>query len=238
MIRSRLRSYQDKKERQQIVLTLAGIIAMIVFLALFGVKILVGFSLLVDKLRGTSPTAQLQNQVLLLPPQLDPLPTATFSGQINVTGKTKGDVTILLFVNDEQTDKTKPENSEGAFTFKNVTLKEGANDIAAKITDDKNNTSDFSEVLTIQVKKSKPTLDIASPSENAEITGEKQMTTVVGKTESDNVVTINDRFIVVKSDGTFSYELSLQEGEQTITVIAKDVAGNETKIERKIKYRK
>ena len=41
-------------------------------------------------------------------------------------------------------------------TYKDILVKEGMNDISAKATDDKNNMSDLSEVLTIQVKKSKP----------------------------------------------------------------------------------
>ena len=238
MVRSRLRYYQDKKERKQIFFTLAGIVGVVLFVALFGVKLLVGFSLFVDKLRGATPLSQQQTQIVLLPPQLDPLPTATYSAQMNVSGKVKGDVTILLFVNEEQTDRTKPENSQGAFAFKGIKLKDGPNVISAKATDYKNNVSELSNVLTILVKTNKPTLEISAPSDNAEITGEKQLTTVTGKTEADNSVTINDRFVVVKNDGTFSYEMTLAEGEQTITAIAKDPAGNETKLERKIKYKK
>jgi len=238
MVRSRLRNYQDRKERKQIFLILTGMVGIFLFLLLFGVKILVGFSLLVDKIRGTTPVSKEQTQVILLPPQLDPLPTATYSGQITVSGRAKGDVTILLYVNEEQTDKTKPANSKGTFTFKEVALKEGINTLSAKATDDKNNSSDVSQVITIQMKKSKPTLDITAPSDNAEISGEKQIVTITGKTESDNTITINDRFVVVKSDGTFSYDKTLNEGEQTITIVAKDIAGNETKVERKVKYKK
>ena len=236
MVRSRLRNYQDRKERRQIMLTLFGIVGILIFLAIFGVKLLVGFSLLVAKLRGATPTTQ-QTQALLLPPQLDPLPYATYSAEIRVSGKVKGDVTILLYVNEEQTDKMKPKE-DGTFQFSNVKMNDGANVISAKATDDKNNASDLSEVLTIQVKTNKPTLDVTAPSENDEITGEKQITTVTGKSEPDNSVTINDRFVVVKSDGSFSYDLSLKEGEQTITIIAKDQAGNETKMERKVTYKK
>jgi len=117
-MRSRLRSYQDRKERRQIFLTLGGIIGIFIFLAVFGVKILVGFSLFVDKLRGSTPTNQQQTQDILLPPQLDTLPTATNSEEIRVSGRTKGDVTILLYVNEQQTDKTKPEK-DGTFVFPN-----------------------------------------------------------------------------------------------------------------------
>ena len=237
MIRSRLRYYQDRKERRQIFLTLGGIVGVFLFLAIFGVRILVAFSLFVDQLRGSTPKDQQQSQTIILSPLLDPLPTAINSTEIQITGKAKGDVTILLFVNEEQWEKVKVKE-DGSFTFSNVKLKEGTNTISAKATDEKNNTSDLSEILTVQVKKSKPTLDITSPSDSAQISGETGVMTVTGKTDQDNSVTVNERFVVVKSDGSFSYDLSLSEGEQTITIIAKDIAGNETKIERKVTYKK
>jgi len=197
----------------------------------------VAFSLFVDQLRGSTPKDQQQSQTIILSPLLDPLPTAINSTEIQITGKAKGDVTILLFVNEEQWEKVKVKE-DGSFTFSNVKLKEGTNTISAKATDEKNNTSDLSEILTVQVKKSKPTLDITSPSDSAQISGETGVMTVTGKTDQDNSVTVNERFVVVKSDGSFSYDLSLSEGEQTITIIAKDIAGNETKIERKVTYKK
>jgi len=237
MVRSRLRNYQDRKERRQIFLTLGGIVGVFLFLAIFGVRILVAFSLFVDQLRGSTPKDQQQSQTIILSPQLDPLPTAVNSTEIQITGKAKGDVTILLYVNEDQTEKIKV-NQDASFTFSNVKLREGTNTISAKAMDEKNNTSDLSEVLMVQVKKSKPTLDILNPSDNAQISGETGVTTVNGKTDQDNSVTVNDRFVVVKSDGSFSYDLSLKEGEQTITIVAKDIAGNETIIERKVTYKK
>jgi len=218
-------------------MTLGGIIALFLFFAIFGVKILVGFSLLVDKFRGSSPKDQTQTQVIILPPQLDPLPSATNSSTLTISGEAKGDVTILLYVNDEQSLRTKIQEN-GSFRFSNVSVKDGINMISVKATDDKNNSSDLSEVLTIQVKKNKPSLDISEPSDNALITGEKQLVTVIGKTEPDNTVTVNDRIAIGKSDGSFSYDVPLRDGDQTIIIISKDDAGNETKVERKVTYKK
>ncbi len=213
-----------------------GIFALLVFLLLFGVKILVAFSLLVDNLRGTTPKDPQQTQVIILPPVLDPLPEATNSAAIPVSGKAKGEVTVLLYVNEKQSEETKPE-TDGAFKFPAVALKEGTNVISAKATDGKN-TSELSEVYTTILKKGEPKLEISAPSDNAELSGEKQQTTVTGTTDSENTVRINDRIVVVRSDGSFSYDLPLSEGEQTIIIIAKDPAGNETKIERKVKFKK
>jgi bacillopeptidase F len=236
-MRSRLRNYQDRKERRQIYLALVGIVGVFVFVVLFGVKLLVGFSLMVDKLRGSTPKDQQQSQTIVLPPLLDPLPTAVNTAEIKISGKAKGTVTILLYVNEEQTEKMTTKE-DGAFEFANVKIREGTNTISAKAKADKDSMSELSEVLTIQLKKTKPLLEISSPSDNAQISGEKQKTTVSGKTDADNTVMVNDRVVVVKSDGSFSYDLALNEGEQMITVLAKDQAGNETKVERKVTYKK
>jgi len=45
-----------------------------------------------------------------------------------------------------------------------------------------------------------------------------------------------DRFVSVKDDGSFTYNLRLNDGENTLTIIARDAAGNETKLERKVTY--
>ncbi len=55
---------------------------------------------------------------------------------------------------------------------------------------------------------------------------------VKGKTEPDAKVLINGKEITVKEDGSFSVEIVLEKGENKIEIIARDTAGNETKIER------
>ncbi|MDD6102197.1 MAG: zinc-ribbon domain-containing protein [Clostridiales bacterium] len=58
------------------------------------------------------------------------------------------------------------------------------------------------------------------------ITTEKDKITLTGKTESGATLLINEQPVELKKSGTFSYELSLKDGINEVTVSAKDMAGN------------
>jgi hypothetical protein len=233
---SRLRRFEEHRQERKIVGALAGIFAIFLFLAFFGIKILTGFSLLVDNIRGKQTTEQTAEQ-LILPPELDPLPIATNSATLTVTGKGTADLTVILYINDMDTKKMTVEK-DGTFQFKDVTLAEGSNSLSAKLTDDKNNISALSEVISVTIKKSKPTLEITAPNDGDTISGENASVTITGKTEEGNTVTVNGRIVVMKADGSFSYPYTLGEGDTNIQIIATDPAGNQTKAERKVKYTK
>ena len=233
---SRLRKFEEKRQEKKIITSIIGIIAIFIFLGIFGVRILIGFSLLVDKLRGT-PQQQVTQQ-LILPPVLDPLPIATNSATIAVSGKGQAGMTVIVYINDTDTEKTTVDN-DGSFSILSVKLIEGTNTISAKQTDDKKNVSTLSEVFTIVSKKSKPTLDISYPSGNQQIRQEQNSITITGETNDEaNTVTINDRFVIVHGDGSFSYDVNIPEGDSVIKIVATDTAGNQVTVERKINYGK
>lgn len=233
---SRLRKFEEHRQERKIIGAFAGIFAILVFLMFFGLKILTGFSLFIDNIRGGTTTTATQQQ-LILPPELDPLPIATNSATISVTGKGTAGLTVILYINDMDT-KTMTVDKDGMFKFDNVSLAEGTNTLSAKLTDDKKNISDLSEVISVTIKKSKPTLDISSPSDNAQIRGEQSFVTITGKTEDTNSITVNGRVVVMKADGSFSYDYTLGEGDTNLQIVATDPAGNQTKVERKVNYAK
>ena len=233
---SRLKKYEENKQEKKIAISIIGIIAIFIFLGVFGIKILFGFSLLVDKLRGT-PQQQVSQQ-LILPPDFDPLPIATNSATIAVSGKGQAGMTVIVYINDMDTEKTTVDK-DGSFTIPVVKLIEGSNTISAKQTDDKKNVSALSEVFTVISKKSKPTLDVSSPMDNQQIRQELNTITVSGKTNDEaNTVSVNERLAIVRSDGSFSYDLTVPDGDSTIKIIATDTAGNQITVERKINYGK
>lgn len=232
---SRIRRYEERKLRTRLILAIIGSITIVAFLLIFGLKILVGFSLLVERLKGSSPTQQTQS--LLLAPTLDPLPIATNSATLAVTGTGTPGAIIILYVNEAEAKKlTVP--SDGRFTVSAIKVLEGQNTVSAKLTDEKQNLSDLSNVLTVTVKRSPPSLEVTSPAPNATITGDQNKVDVSGKAEEESTVTVNDRFVVVQSDGSFFYTVPLNEGDNVLKVIASDAAGNQTIVERKVTYQK
>ncbi len=235
MLYSRLRHHEDRIFKKRLVWAISGSVALIIFIFIFGLKLLVGFSLLVDNLRGTSPKEQ-QSQSLILPPVLDPLPEATNSATLTITGKSDREVKIVLYFDEEETT-TLPTKDDGTFSFTKK-LPEGNHTVSAKAKNDKDSLSDLSNVVRVNIMRTKPELTVTSPQEGARIVGESNMVTVKGKTSPDNTVTVNDRLAVVANDGSFSYTYSLTEGENTLHIAATDPAGNQEAIDRRVTYSK
>lgn len=233
---SRLRRFEEKREKRRTVLAISGTLAVLAFLGFFGLRLLEGFSLFLDKLHGATPQQQTQNQ-LILPPVLDPPVEATNSGTITISGRGQADLTFIMYVNEKEFKKL-PVPKDGNVSVANVPLEEGNNAISAKQTDDKGNLSDLSHVVTVKMKKGRPTLDISSPTDGAIFFADKNIVTVSGKTDPENQVTVNDRFVVVGSDGFFDYTAHLSQGDNTLKIVATDDAGNQTTAERKVTYQR
>lgn len=236
MLYSRLRRHEDRKFKKRLIWALGGSVALVVFILVFGLKLLVSFSLLVDKLHGATPVVK-QGQVLILPPVLDPLPEATNSASLNITGRGDAGFTVIIYIDEEETKKFKIED-DGTFTLLTKRLAEGPHAISAKTTDDKGNLSDLSNVLTVSIKRAKPTLTITEPQNNARIVGDTNTLSVAGISDPDTSVTINGRMALVEDEGSFTYSFTLSEGENTILVVATDPAGNQTDLTRRVTYQR
>ncbi len=229
---TRLSRFEEKKQQRRLILSIIGSIGIVLFLLIFGLKLLVGFSLLIDKIRGNTPLKE--QQAFLLPPILDALPEATNSASLTVTGKGQPDTTLIVYLNDSETKKiTIPK--DGIFSV-DIPFKEGENTISTKILDQKGTLSDLSNVIKVTFKKSKPLLEISNPEDNTSVVSNDAFVVVQGKTEEENSITVNGRFVLLQKDGSFSYKTPLSEGSNTLIIIATDQAGNQTTIERHVTY--
>lgn len=238
MITTRRGRLDEQKQQKKLILAIGGMIAVIVFFAVFGLKILIGFSVLVDTIRGSSPTPAVQsNKQVLFPPILDPLPVATYSSVLRVSGSATAGLTATVYDNGKELRKTTVAGN-GVFTAQLPTLKDGKHDLTVKLTDTKGNSSEPSNPLTIIIKTAKPELTIDSPENNATINSDSNQISITGTTESDTSVSINGRIAVIKPDNTFSYSFSLSDGDNIIQIVATDLAGNTTTEELKLTYHK
>jgi bacillopeptidase F len=235
MMSSRLGRFENRKAQQRLLIALAGSIGVLVFIALFGVKILVGFSLLVDRIRGNSPVSTQTQANLLLPPVLDPISEATHSAMINISGKAASKAQVIIYINDEQYKKV-TAGDDGVFALTGVPLESGSTSISSKVTDDKGNTSELSNVIKTTADDKPPKLEITKPEDNAKIQDGSHKVVVEGKTDEDARVTVNDRIIIVRSGGSFSSTIPIPDGDTTLTITATDPAGNNTTEVRKVTY--
>ncbi len=231
---SRLEEISRRRSLHKTILILTGIVALIAFFFFYSVPILINLSLLADKLRGSTDSEFTTNSSsYIAPPVLDPIKDATNSAQITISGSALTNQVIRLFVNGKYIDKTKV-NDNKTFIFRNVVLEEGDNDIKAKsiISDEE---SAYSQNVRIVYRNKAPSLEISSPQDNQTILNSDGQVKVEGKTDSSVRVTVNDYWAIVESDGTFSYLLRLQKGDNNIKVVATDDAGNRVEKEIKVK---
>lgn len=237
MAYSRLTRVSDRKEKRRLVLAIAGIIGIFILILAFGVKALIGFSLLVDKLRGSSPSTAQQSQTIILPPTINPPNTATNSATISLNGKGQAGLTLILYVNNNEFKKI-PVKENGTFVVPNVPLTNGVNTLSAKLTDSKDNLSDLSNIVLVTYGNTPPKLVVSDPADNVTVNGDPNSVTVNGMTDDNVTVTINDRLVVIKTDNSFSYSYPLNDGDNILKIVATDAAGNQTTIQRKITYHK
>ncbi len=143
MVSSRLSRFEEKSARHRIAIGLIGSIGILILIAAFGLKLLIGFSVLIDRIRGGSAPIQSTQASVLLPPVLDPLPEATNSATITVRGTAQSKDQVVLYVNSiEYKRMTVPDT--GTFIFSDIPVDEGNISITAKLLDAKQNASEVS----------------------------------------------------------------------------------------------
>ena len=82
----------------------------------------------------------------------------------------------------------------------------------------------------------KPKLEVSFPVDNATLSRADKTITVTGQTDPDNTVSINSFRAIVENGGKFSYQLTLNDGDNQITIEAQNPAGLTTQKQLKVTY--
>lgn len=114
-------------------------------------------------------------------------------------------------------------------------LADGQHTVSIEASDNDGNKAS-AKTVTFTIDTIPPTLTVTNPSEG--LITNKPSLVVSGKTDDATSkpvsVTINGTAVSVNTDGTFSKEITLASGVNTITVIATDKAGKSTTVTRKV----
>ena len=229
---SRLSRRLESQSRKNLFLSLLGIILVLVLLIKLGIPLLVNFSLFLSG-QKTDESLKSASSTYLSPPVLDQSANATNSAEFIVTGTASKNEEINIYVNDSLSDKKETEDN-GNFSFK-VTLQTGDNKIKAKAKKD-GKESDFSNKLEVTYKNSPPGLSVNSPTDGQKFEKDQNTTQILGKTDSGVRITVNGFWAVIGENNNFSYNLPLQNGDNTIKIEALDQAGNKAEKEIKVTY--
>lgn len=234
--KSRLSRRIEKQSRKNLFFSILGMLVVLFVIFKFGVPLLINFSLFVAGSKGTQNTTddEKMNSFVSLP-VLNPLPDATNSATIVISGFAAPKQTIDLEVNNNIVDKVSVEQ-DSSFIFDDITLRSGINEIRVRAITQEKKESSFSPPTIIILKSSSPTLILNSPNDGQSFSKDENSINVSGKTDSGTKVTVNEFWAIVDDTGNFSYRFPLQNGENQIKIVTVDSAGNKTEAERKVTY--
>ena len=128
--------------------------------------------------------------------------------------------------------------SKKVCTYHATNLSDGSNSVSLQVSDNDGNVSDI-DTVTFVISTAGPTLNVTSPTEGL-LTNSNKLTvsgTAAAGTTAVTLeeVTINGTPADIGEGGAFSEEVTLTEGDNTITVIAKDSIGKTTTVTRHVK---
>lgn len=197
-----------------------------------------GDQLNIRVLEKTKPTA-----TIVSPTQDSVLGSATQDIKLELSdagGSGLNMASVIFKVNNVQVSTGLTWSDSGSkkvCTYHATNLSDGSNSVSLQVTDNDGNVSDLATVSFV-ISTQAPTLTVTSPTDNL-LTNSKNVTVSgTAAAGSDAVtlteVTINGEPADIGEGGAFSEEIVLEEGQNTITIIAKDSLGKTTTVTRHV----
>lgn len=163
-------------------------------------------------------------------------PTITFTVTDDDSGVNPNTIKLLID-GSEISGVTKTKTSSGySCSYKpTAALADGSHTVVVKATDYDGNAATQKSV-SFKIDTVPPELSVTSPVDKL-ITNKTTVTvsgTTNDSTSSPVTLTINGSAVTVYDDGTFSKDITLKDGSNTITIVAKDGAGRTTTVKRTV----
>jgi hypothetical protein len=227
------RRRQDKNLRN-IALTVVVVIAFGYFLVSWGLPMLVGGLSIFNKLKPVDKTDSIPDTAIA-PPVLNIPFDATNSASISITGYAQPNSKVQIYLNDNNITDTSTL-ADGSFSTTSIELSEGTNYIYGITNDADNQKSLPSKTIRLEYSSQKPNLEVEQPPDTHQIKGGDKKVRVSGKTDPDNILSINGTTVILNSDGSFSTDVPLNDGDNAITITSSNNIGNSTTITKTVNY--
>lgn len=225
---------EEKKVYRKLLISLILFVIFILIIIFAGIPVLTKSIIFLTSFNKENVITTTSSSTKIEIPILNPLSEATNSSPISISGFGEKETTIKILVNDDEAAKILADK-DGKFEVKNIKLSEGQNNIVA-VTLKYDQESRPSAPQSIIYLKKPPKLDISAPDEGQKFLAESKEITISGQADPGNKVTINDRFVIVAQEGKFNYKATLSDGDNNFKIVATDIAGNITVIDRKVIY--
>lgn len=230
---SRLARRQGKKiARQSVTMIVLSIAGLLLFLFVIMPQVVQLFF----RFLGNGDLNLIQSDTV--PPQVPIVASqveATNQPKIDLEGFGEAESQVVVVVNGEEIDRVKV-NEEGKFSY-TLSLDEGENLVNLYGVDEADNESAGRQFIIV-LDRENPALLFEDLADGKQLTGKDQQNFQIrGETEPDSQLTLNERNVYVRSDGTFVAQIYLQEGENTLKFIVIDQAGNRTEQGVRVNFR-
>ncbi|MBI2327515.1 hypothetical protein HYU92_04315 [Candidatus Curtissbacteria bacterium] len=209
----------------------SGILA--IFLFTIGIQLLGKFADFLDAIFKNKEINVIDNSAIG-EPKIDPLPHATNSARLAVSGFASDSNSVIIYLNGQKSGTANVE--AGKFKFEDLELRSGENKVEAKAVSG-GRESNFSDAWIVILDREKPTLEVEGPAEGQFFSGNNRIK-VFGKAEKDTQVYANGFLASIDLEGKFEVFVPLGEGKNTVEIKAIDLAGNTKTEMRKITFRK
>ena len=230
--RSRLQKVQEQRSLRRSILFVFLSIGIVGLLIAIGIPLLTGITSLFGN--NSSGNTALDN-IPPAPPQLVVPFSATNSATLVLKGRTEPGATVYVTRNSSSIGN-KTADEKGEFVLEDIALIDGANQFAAVSVDPSGNKSSQSAPVAVFYSTTIPKLELSQPTDGQVVNGVNTSFEIKGLTDPGNRVTINDRFLILNSQGNFSSIVQLQPGDNNFVIVTTNSVGNFTKKEVKIVY--
>lgn len=214
---------EDREIYRRIALILTAFFVILLILWFTGTNFINALGILSRGGTQNNQKVSRDSDLPLLAPELEKLPESINLETINISGSTTSEVTVKLFINTKEISKTKADTT-GNFVFEKVKLIEGLNLIKVVSENSKGEKKETSTTITLD--KTKPNLFINSPSDGTIYPANTKTVNVSGTTEPNAVVHVNSFQAVVDQKGSFSLNLPVTPGVNSLDFSSVDAAGN------------
>jgi len=201
----------------------------------WGIPALIKMAIFFGDIRYSSQQVEIEDKIPPQIPILNALPEATNKSEIEISGITEAGASVKIFLTGQEIKEILADN-EGNFFSGKINLTLGQNEISALAIDKAGNQSANSERTFVWYDNEPPILEISQPEDKQVVLDENAKIDIIGKTEENVELTINDHLIVLDKDSNFEYSLGLNQGENKIHITATDKAGNKTEKSLTITY--
>lgn len=234
MYSSRFSRAQERRNIRKATLLILATLGILVAVAVLAIPVLTRTALFMGSLNSTNGIADKNDSIPPGSPQISLAYDATNSATQNISGLAEPGSTVYLTQN-TQTVGNVVTDSNGEFQFENITLSKGDNSFVAVAMDQAGNKSQNSPTTHVFYSSDPPKLDITSPTDHQSYSGSSPAN-LSGNTQNVVHLSVNDRTIILDSNGHFNTNYSLNTGDNVLVFIATDAAGNQTRKELTVTY--